>query len=129
MRENTFGPPESIPESIRGSDIRFEFESPLAQMVERQKGQKFIEAKSMIAQAVDVDPSVVNIMDFGETLRDVLTGIGVPAKWLRSPDAVKQKAVEAEQAAQVQQMLGAMQQGADVAATLGQASESLGAVA
>ena len=126
MRENAFGAPESIPESIRGRDIQFQFESPLATMIERQKGQKFIEAKSMLAQAVDVDPAAMQIMDFKAALRDVLAGIGTPEKWLRSPEAV----AEAEQAqaekAEVQNVLGAMQQGADVAATLGQASQSLG---
>ena len=126
MRENAFGAPETIPESIRGREIQFAFESPLAQMVERQKGQKFLEAKSMLAQAVDVDPSVMEIMDFKETLRDVLSGIGTPSKWLRSPDDVAKAEAANNQAAQTQQVLATMQQGADVAATLGQAAQTLG---
>lgn len=126
MRAGAFGPPDDIPQSIRGQEVSFAFESPLAQMIERQKGQKFLEAKAMIAEATAVDPSAVQIMDFKTTLRDVLNGIGAPAKWLRSPEQV----AEAENAeavkAQAAQLLGTMQQGADVAETLGRASQTLG---
>ncbi len=126
MHAGAFGPPDNVPESIRGQETTFAFESPLAQMIERQKGQKFLEAKAMIAEATAVDPSAVQIMDFKTTLRDVLNGIGAPAKWLRSPEDVK--AAEDAQAAQTQaaQLLGTMQQGADVAETLGRASQTLG---
>lgn len=126
MRDGAFGPPDDIPESIRGSDVKFEFESPLATMIERQKGQKFLEAKAMIAEATAVDPSAVKIMDFKTTLRDVLTGIGAPAKWLRSPEDIEAAEAAEQEQAQAAQLLATMQQGADVAATLGQASQTLG---
>jgi len=126
LRAGGFGPPDNIPDSIRGKDVSFAFESPLAQMIERQKGQKFLEAKAIIADATAVDPSAAQIMDFKTTLRDVLNGIGAPAKWLRSKEAVQ--AAEDQQAMQAQaaQLLGTMQQGADVAETLGRASQTLG---
>ena len=126
MRDGAFGPPDDIPESIRGTDVKFEFESPLATMIERQKGQKFLEAKAMIAEATAVDPSAVKIMDFKTTLRDVLTGIGAPAKWLRSPEDIEATEAAEQEQAQAAQLLATMQQGADVAATLGQASQTLG---
>lgn len=125
LRENAFGPAETIPEPLRGGDIQFMFESPLATMIEREKGQKFLEAKAMLAQAAEIDPSAMQIMDFKTTLRDVLKGIGAPAKWLRSPEAVEEAAAAEKEAIQTQQLLASMQQGADVAATLGQASQSL----
>lgn len=124
MHEGAFGGPDTIPESLQGADIKFAFESPLADMVEREKGQKFLESKAMIAEAAAIDPSAVMIMDFKETLRDVLTGIGAPAKWLRSPEAVAVAEQAQEEQQQSEQLLATMQQGADVAATLGQASQS-----
>lgn len=126
MREGAFGAPNTIPESIQNTDVQFVFESPLATMIEREKGQKFLEAKAMIAQAAEIEPGAVEIMDFTTTLRDVLSGIGAPAKWLRSPDAVKAAADAKAEQQQTAQLLASMQQGADVAATLGQASQSLG---
>lgn len=126
MREGAFGSPDDIPRAIRGGDVTFRFESPLSEAAERQKGQKYLEAKTIIAEAMAVDPSAGQIIDFGTTLRDVMDGIGVPAKWLHSPEAVKAAQERQAQEAQMQNVLGAMQQGADVAATIGQARQSLG---
>lgn len=124
MRQGAFGAPDSIPESLQATDTRFDFEGPLSEAIERDKGQKFLQSKAMIAEAASIDPSQVKIMDFGETLRDVLTGIGTPAKWLHSPEDVA-AAVEADKQAKEQaQLLQGLQQGADVAATLGQASQA-----
>jgi hypothetical protein len=129
LREGAFGPVDNIPESIRGHDIQFQFESPLSTMIEKAKGQKFLESKAMIAEAAGIDPSAVKIMDFKTTLRDVLTGIGAPAKWLRSPEQVEAEAAAEAEAANTAQLLASMQQGADVAATLGTAAQSFDQVA
>lgn len=129
LREGAFGSPENIPESIRGAEVQFAFESPISQMAERAKGQKFMEARAMIAQAVDVDPDVTMIIDFKEALRDVLEGIGTPAKWTRSKEEVAAAAEQNRQKQEAAQLLATMTQGADVAQKLGAASQSFGAVA
>ncbi|WP_456385764.1 portal protein [Profundibacter sp.] len=124
LHEGAFGGPDTMPEALQGTDIQFQFESPLADMVEREKGQKFLQSKAMIADAAAIDPSVVGIMDFKETLRDVLGGIGAPAKWLNSPEQVEAAEKAAAEQQQAAQLLDQMQQGADVAQKLGQASQS-----
>lgn len=124
MREGAFGAPDDIPESIRGRDIRFTFESPLAKTVEREKGQTYLEAKAMIAEAASIDPGAVRIMNFETTLRDTLSGIGVPEKWLNSPEKVAADKANEEAMKQAQGVLGSLQAGADVAATLGQAAQA-----
>ncbi len=126
MREGAFGSPDAIPPEIAGSEVKWTFESPLAEMIDAQKGQKFLEAKAMIAEATTIDPTAPAIMNFKETLRDVLAGVGTPTKWLNSPEEVDQIIKGQEQQAEAAQLLQGMQQGADVAATLGQASESFG---
>lgn len=124
LRAGAFGPPDNIPESIRGDNTQFHFEGPLSEMIERDKGQRFMQMKAMIAEAAAVDPSAVNIMDSKATLRDVLSGIGVPAKWLRSPEDVESIESDERQAAEAAEILEGLQQGANVAATLGQATQS-----
>ena len=124
LREGAFGPMADIPDSLRGADVEFRFESPLADLIEREKGQKFLEAKAMIAEAVALDESAAQIMNFGETLRDVLAGIGAPAKWLNSPEQVQARQEANAEAMQAQQVLAAMQGGANVAETLGNAAQS-----
>lgn len=109
----------SVPESIRGADVMFTFESPLHDAIEKQKLGQFVEAQKIIAAAVQLDPAIANILDGVKATRDVL-GVSVPAAWMRSEqdaDAITQQQREAMQA---QQQLEQMQAGADVAKTLGQ---------
>jgi len=108
---------QSVPESIRGADIMFSFESPLHDAVEKVKIGQFMEAQQILATAIQLDPAAANIVDGPKATRDVL-GVTIPAAWMRSKeDADKITAAQAEAAA-AQQQLQTMQQGADVAKTL-----------
>jgi|SRR5688572_30593339 len=128
MHAGAFGPPDNIPEGLRGQDIEFRFESPLREAIGRQKGQLFLEAKSMLAAAVDLDASVAGMVDAIGTMRDVLEGIGVPAKWMRSEEEVQAIAEQNAQKQQAQEMLATMGQGAEVAEQLGRAGQQAGAM-
>lgn len=124
MREGAFGGPDRIPDSLRGTDVHYQFESPLSQAAERVKGQKFLEAKAMIAEATAIDPSSHYNIDFGAALRDVLHGIGTPTTWMRSEDDVQAAREKDEQAQEAATLLAGMQQGADVAQKLGGAAQA-----
>lgn len=124
MRNGAFGSPRDIPKSLQGVDIKFRFESPLHDAIEQQKGQKFLEMVGYVGQAVTLDPSSALLPDAVGALRDVLIGIGAPAKWVR-PEGdvealVKQKAQEAAAA----KLLGSMQVASETAANLGQAKKA-----
>lgn len=97
MREGAFGPYQWIPQSLRNSEIRFEFESPLHQAQERKKGQLLLQAVQLIGQAAQLDPNTVLEFDAATALRDALYGVGSPATWLRDPQQVEQM-VQAKQA-------------------------------
>ncbi len=127
MRVGAFGPVTELPQSLQGADVRFKFESPLHEAVERQKGQKFLEAKSLLREAFEVDPSASAVLDIRKAFRDALTGVGVDADWLRSEEDVEIHAQKLQQEQQAQQMLGMAQQGADVAATASKAEKEIAA--
>lgn len=113
-----FGPPDSIPQALSGRDIEFKFISPLRESIEKQKGQVFVEASTLLAQAASLDPSAPTIVNAQEALRDALEGIGVPTKWTRSREDVQAIAERQAAMAQQQQVLEAMQQAAGVAKDL-----------
>jgi hypothetical protein len=102
LRGGAFGPMRNIPRELQGETLSFAFESPLHDAVERAKGQTFLESKSLLAEAVDIDPGSVHVVDIQEALRDVLGGIGIPSKWLRSKGEVDQR-IDAQQRAQQEQ--------------------------
>ena len=124
-RNSAFGSPQDLPQPLRNADFDFRFESPLHDAIDQQKGIKFLEFKQIVAEAVALDPSVAHIPDAPIILRDVADGIRTPAKWMRTELQVEEAKEVAAKAAQQQQILATLQQGADVAATIGGARKDL----
>ncbi|WP_016745749.1 portal protein [Rhizorhabdus wittichii] len=126
MDGGAFGGADEIPESIRGDEVGFRFESPLHEAIERQKGQKFAEVSQLFAQTVQVEPSVQADVDFRTAFRDVITSLGAPAKWLRSEDEADRLIDEQAAEENAAKMLEAMGAGANVAEQIGKANQVLG---
>lgn len=118
----------SVPKNLQGAEIRFTFESPLKDAIEKVKLGQYMEAQTVLAAAIQLDPSVALILDNRKATRSTLEAV-VPADWLRT-DAEAQ-AMAAEQAAQQQsaQLLQMMEQGSVVAKNLGAATPTAGGTA
>ena len=124
MRNGAFGSPVDIPESLRGRDINFVFESPLAEAKEHQKGQRFLETKAMLAEAAALDQGVLGMVDVKSALRDVLSSVS-PAKWVRSEEEIAEMEATQQEQAQVQQMMAQLQQGGMAAEQIGNGAKAL----
>jgi hypothetical protein len=116
---------QSIPKELAGMELDFTFESPLREAVEKIKVGQYLEASQVLATAIQLDPSVANIIDNKKASRDVLTAV-VPVAWLRTEAEVDRMAEEQAAQQQSAQLLQMMQQGADVAATISKASPTVG---
>lgn len=134
LRNGAFGAFGDMPKPLREAQvfgqgahkaISFRFKSPLHDMVEQVKGQKFLEMKSMAAEAIAMDPKAAAVPDVIEAFRDALSGIGVPAKWVRSEVTIRQMEDEANAQQQAAEMLQQMQVGSEVASNLGAAQKSM----
>ena len=119
MRVGLFGSPFDMPEELQGREVEFTFESPLHDAIESVKGQKFLEASALTADAAAIDPSVVHIVDTKKAVRDVMHSTGIPADWMRSEAEVEERAAADAEQQQAAQMMEQMQQGADIAKTIG----------
>lgn len=123
LRGGGFGPMNQIPEELLGNDIKFQFRSPLSENLDRQKAQSFAEAKQMLSETIPLDQTAPRMIDIRKALRDTMEGIGVPISWFRDEEemaAMDEKDVEA---AQQQQMLAQMEQGSQIADTMGSAAK------
>ena len=127
MRAGAFGSPMDMPEKLRGADVHFRFMSPLHDAIEERKSQVFMQAKGVLAEAVAIDPSTLPMVDAKAALRDALKGL-VPAKWLRSEAMMEEFDRAAAEHAQQQQLLAALQQGADIAKTGSEAQKNMAQV-
>jgi hypothetical protein len=129
LRLGAFGTPDQIPDSIRGAEIRFKFESPLHEAIERKKGTQFLEAKQLVREAIEVDPSTLATVNWRTALRDALEGIGMPAKWERDEKDVEAYAQQQQQQQQAEKLTQQVASAADAGAALGQAQAALSAAA
>lgn len=121
IRAGAFGSIEDIPSSLSGADINFQFESPLHDAIDQIKGQKFLEANALLAEAVAIDQSAINLIDVKTALRDAFLGVGISSEWIRSKDDVKAITRRQQEEVQEKEKLEQMQQGAQVVSELAKA--------
>lgn len=123
LRAGLFGPIEqTLPPSLSGLEIQWQFQSPLSEAADRKKGAQYMETANLLAVASQVDPSAAMMVDAKVALRDALEGIGTPAKWLIGEEQV----AAAEEAARQAQAVAATVQGVgDVAGVAEQAGNAL----
>lgn len=125
-RRGFFPPiPEEVQELLEGQEIKIEYLSPLAQ-AQKMSGLTAIEQGiAFTGNVAQLDPSVINRVDFGDAVAKYLDRIGVPATMIRSEDEYKQIMQEqqkAQQQAQEEAMQAAQMQ---QAAPLAQAAKNL----
>jgi hypothetical protein len=118
MREGLLGDP---PEHVQGIDIRVEYISMLAQ-AQRAVGTGGMERLTgFTLQLAQADPSVLDKLDFDQTVDEYAEMLGVPPKVVRADDEVE--AVRAQKAKQ-QQMAMAAATAAPIAKAAKDASET-----
>lgn len=124
LRNGVFGPMRDVPEELLGTDIKFQFASPLSETLDRQKAQSFAEARQMLAETIPLDQSVARMIDIRKALRDSLEGIGFSQANFRSEEEMQAMDEADAKAQQMQAMMGAMQQGGQIAESMGGAAKS-----
>ena len=125
FRAGVFGSPRDVPKQLQNEGVDFQYRSPLHDAINEQQGQKFLESKALIAEALDLDRGTAYVMDARKALRGALDGVGVPAEWLNSEedvdDMIEEQAAAESQQARMDQML----QGSEVAKNIGAAGQDL----
>jgi len=106
MDAGFLGSPMDIPQSLRGSDVVFQFMSPLTQSEEEEKANRFAQTSQLLAEAAQHDPNAAMNIDLDVALRDAVLGIGAPSTWLVPEEEVE----EGRKAAMMQQALMAAQE-------------------
>lgn len=123
MRAGAFGnPKDNMPKSLSGKEFQFKFQSPLHDALERQKGQTFLEAQQLLAEAAKIDGSTLATIDVKKAIRDALHGIRTPAAWMRTEAEVESVEKQRQEEMAQQQQMEQMQQGSEIAKNLGQAN-------
>lgn len=126
MDNNAFGDPRKWPDAMLGEDVAFRFRTPLQQAEEELKASRFANGLStVVAPASSIDPSFAANIQVHEAGRDSLRGLGWDQDWLVPEDQVAQIKKQSGEKAQAEQALNAANNGAAVAANVGNAMSAL----
>jgi len=90
LNSGFLGSPYDIPTGLQGRDVEFKFRSPLSQSDQEKKAAIFGQMSNMLAQAAQFDEQSIEVVNFEEALRDAITGIEAPEKWLNSIEKLTQ---------------------------------------
>jgi hypothetical protein len=115
-------------DDLLGKDVKFVFENPLRAAADKVKGSQFLEIQSVIAQGVQFNPAIANMVDYETGIRDVIEGIGAPRKWIRSQDEMAAMAEQEAQKRQAQEIMAGLQQAAVTGQAIGDAGQSINAM-
>jgi hypothetical protein len=134
MEMRAFGPLQSVPKILAGSDIKFNFDSPLQAAKEKLKVGNFQQAMKIVIEAAQVKADVVDNFDVDGGTRDaVMAQAGgdwiIPEKQVAQTRADRAKHAQAQQAAATigaagdaaQRVAGAVKTAGDAQQTLQQA--------
>lgn len=122
---NLLGRPDEVPQELQGSEIRWEFDTPLKAAAEQAKVFKFTQVTDIVTKAMQVDPKTVINFDINKGLRDAVIGAG-GADWLFSEEHVAQEMQQQAQEEQAQKAAAAVASGSDAATRAAGAVESAG---
>jgi hypothetical protein len=125
MLNGAFGRISDIPESLHDADVGFRFASPLHDVIERQKLERFTEVKAVLADTMALDPSVVADINVRAAFRDVIQSSGAPAKWMNSDDEAEAILAQQQAKQQAAELLQTMGAGAEVAEQIGKAGQAM----
>ena len=124
-----YGSPYDMPQALRGQQVRFQFDTPLQAAAERAKASAFGDAVQLTVAGAQVDPTVVDNVDWNAAYRDAVYGAGSPADWILPIAQVQKIQAQKAQAAQAQQQANAVAQGTDIAERMATAAASGGKAA
>jgi hypothetical protein len=120
-----FGAVEDMPRILRGRDITWDFDTPIAQAAEKALSGSFQGMLQTLVAGAQVDPTVALLADMPTAARDAIDGIA-PAKWLHSDDKFKELVSQKQQADAAAHAAAQVATGADVATRVANAAQSAG---
>ena len=103
MKNNLFGSPHDVPQSLQGAEIEYQFESPLTSSAEEKKVNQFHQTSQLLAEAAQFDPSSSANVNLDEALRDAIKGTGASEFWLNDPKQVAQQRAQQQAQAAAEQ--------------------------
>ena len=118
LERGAFGPPETIPEELQGSQVRFRFASPVEKAKRQIEEATVVEGVNKVLQMGQVQPDVMLAYDWQEIGKFIAEANDFPPELILDAAAIKRKVQEAQAAAAQEQSMQMMERGANIAGSL-----------
>lgn len=125
MQNGAFGSPADWPDEVRGLDLKWQFDSPLADAAKKEDAFTFKEAADLLSIAASIDPALAQEFDARKSFRDALRAVNAPV--MDEQDA-EEAAGEAKEMQGIQQIMGMVGAGAQTAEQVGKAGQALAGI-
>jgi hypothetical protein len=125
LQMNAFGAFDSMPQILRGQDIRWTFDSPLQSATERSKTQAFMDTCNLLRSAVDLDKTLVYDFNVRKGFRDAMIGTGASADWAVPKEEADKLRAQQQQVDQANMAQQAAQAAIAMKAQAGQAAQQV----
>jgi hypothetical protein len=116
-RAGVFG---QLPEEIVQAEYEVEYTSPLANLQKATEVQKFAQFLQFAMGVAQVNPGALDVVDFDKVMSNAAEDIGIWKSVLRDPEELEAMRMQQQQMMQMQQMLNAGTQVADMAGKIPQ---------
>jgi hypothetical protein len=111
-----------VPEKLKGQEIKVVYLSPMVQAQKANDAANIMQFVQDLAMVAQVNPDVLDIVDF-DNMADELADIrGIPERLLKSDKEIQEVRDAKAKAMQTQQMLSTMQQAGDAGQSIQKAS-------
>jgi hypothetical protein len=126
LLDNGVFPMEQMPETLQGSDIKFKFRSPLADLADQNEAETYIEIRDRIlVPAMQIDPAEMENVDFTGATRDAMRAGGWKAKHFKPREAVEERRAQIAQEQEGQQIAQELAMAGQVAEQGGKGIDAL----
>lgn len=127
LRANgAYGPPDNLPDVLRGAPVTFTFRSPFREAIEQAKAGLLADGiQRVLLPAAQIDPHQLMNAKLTPAVQDALRGLGWPEDWINDPAAVAAAAAAAAQQKKLQEGLGAISGAGGAAKSVGEGLASL----
>lgn len=122
LQNGGFGSPADWPDEVRGLELKWQFDSPLADAARKEDAFSFKEASELLAIAAQIDPALAQEYDARDAFRKALRAIKAPVV---DEKAAEEAAGEADEMKAMQEIMGMVGAGAQTAEQVGKATQAL----
>lgn len=125
MAYGFMGPPDEIPDSLKGEDIKFRFRSPFRDAEDRKNTGSFMEGLGVIERTLAFDPGAGQMADLRKGLKTALEGIEWPQDWFFDEEEIEARTAALEEKQAMAEGMAAVGQGAAIAEQAGNAGVAI----